>query len=200
MGDGTEVIGFQHLEGQILQLPLEPANAKAVGQGRVDVAGFGGDALLLLRAQCTQGAHVVQPVGQLHQHHADVAGHGQKHLAQVFSLGLGSVGEMDAAQLGDALHQLPHFGSEVPLDFFQAHIGVFHHVVEEPSRDHRSAGADVAQQIRHGHRMDDVGLTGGSHLLAVKLIGEIKGRRQQTLWVGGAGFALARGHMLDALP
>ena len=175
MGDGAEVIGFQHLEGQILQLPLEAANAEPVGQGRVNVAGFGGDALLLLRAQGTEGAHVVQPVSQLHQHHADVAGHRQKHLAQIFSLGLGSVGEMDAAQLGDALHQLPHLRAEVPFDLFEAHIGVFHHIVEETSGDDRRAGADVAQQIRHGHRMNDVGLPGGSHLLAVELVGEIKG-------------------------
>ena len=116
----------------------------------------------------------MQAVGQLHQHHADVAGHRQKHLAQIFSLGFGAIGEMNAAELGDALHQLPHFGSEVPFDFLEADIGVFHHVMEEASGNYRCTGTDIPQQICHGHGMDDVGLSSGSHLLAVELVSEIK--------------------------
>ncbi len=100
----AEGFRFQHLEGQILQLPLEAADAQPIGQRGVDVAGFGGDALLLLRPQRPEGAHVVQAVRQLHQHDADVAGHGQEHLAQVFRLGFGAIGEVNAAQFGDPFH------------------------------------------------------------------------------------------------
>ena len=53
-------------------------------------------------------------------------------------------------------------------------LGVFHHVVEEARGDHAGAGPDVPQQIRHRHRMADVGLTAGPHLAVVELEGEME--------------------------
>ena len=43
-----EGIGLQKLEREILQLPLEAADAEPVGQRCVDLPGLAGDALLLL--------------------------------------------------------------------------------------------------------------------------------------------------------
>ena len=138
-------LGLEDLEGQIFQLPLQPANAEAIGQGGIDLPGFPGDAQLLFGLERRDGAHVVQPVGQLDQHHPDVAGHGQKHAAQVFSLGFGVVGEVNAAELGNPLHQRPHLGTEVLFDLLSGDTGVLHHVVQEARSDHAGAGTDIAQ-------------------------------------------------------
>ncbi|MEB3242996.1 MAG: hypothetical protein VKO44_05105 [Cyanobacteriota bacterium] len=190
---------FQDLEGQILQLPLEPSDAQPIGQRGVDLARFAGDALLLLGLQGSEGAHVVQAIRQFHQHHPNVAGHGQKHPPQVFRLGLGVIGEVDAAQLGHPLHQRTHLRAEMLLKLPRCHLGVLHHIVQETSGDHGRTGPDVAQQIRHRDRMDDVGLAGGPKLALVKLEGEIKGGGQQGLGVGGAAVAGTGRHVPDAL-
>ena len=87
----------------------------------------------------------MEPIRQLHQHHSDVTGHGQEHPAQVLSLGFGAVVEVNAAQFGHTLHQLPHFGAEVLLDLVGGDIGVFHHVMQEPGRDHAGARTDIPQ-------------------------------------------------------
>ena len=191
---------FENFEGQVFQFPLEPADAQAVGQGGVDLAGFAGDALLFLRLEGREGAHVVQPIGQLHQHHPDVTGHGQEHAAQIFRLGFCFVGEVDAAKFGNPLHQGPHLSAEVALDLVGGDFGVLHHVVQEASGNHAGTGADVAQQVGDGDRMNDVGLAAGSVLALVQLVGEIKGRGQQRLGVGGAAVAagLAVAPVLDA--
>ena len=197
--DLPEGLGLQQLEGQILQLPLEPSNPEAIGQGGIDLAGFPGDALAFLLAQGTEGAHVVQAVRQLHQHHADVAGHGQEHLAQVLRLGLGAVVEMNAAEFGDALHQGPHLHPEMLLDLLRGDVGVLDHVVEEAGSDHTGARSDVTEQVCHGHRMDDVRVTAGPELALVKLEAEVEGGHQKRFRIGRAALADARRHIADAL-
>ena len=196
--DIPEGLGLEDLEGQVLQLPLEATDAQAVRQGPVDLTGFPGDALLLLGLQRPQGAHVVEAIRQLHEHHADVTGHGQEHAAQVFGLGLGLVGEVNATQLGDPLHQAPHLRAEVLLDLLGRDLGVLHHVMEETGGDHPGTRTDVPQQIGDGDRMADVGLTAGPHLAVVELKGEIEGGGQQRFGVGGAAFPSSGGNVLDA--
>ena len=197
--DLAEGLRLENLEGEVFQLPLETTDAEPIGQRRVDVAGFAGDAQLLLGLESLERAHVVQPIGQLHQHHPDVTGHGQKHAPQVLGLGLGLIGEVDASQLGDPLHQRPHLGTEMQRDLFWRDLGVLHHIVQEAGGDHGGAGTDVAQQISHRHRMDDVGLAAGPELALMQLIGEIKRRGQQGLGVGGAALAGAGGDVAHAV-
>ena len=191
-------LGLEDLEGQILEFPLQSTNAKAIGQGGVDLPGFAGYALLLLGLEGTEGAHVVEPVGQLNQHHPDVTGHRQEHPAQVFRLGFGVVREMDAAELGDALHQGPHLRPKMLLDFLGDDVGVLDNVVEEARRNHPRTRADIAQQIRHRDRMNDVGLTGGPELTLVELVGKIERRGQKRFPIGGAAVPGTWGSILDA--
>ena len=198
--DFAEGVGLQDLEGQVLQFPLQPSDAEAVGQGAIDLARFPGDALLLLGLERPEGAHVVEAIGQLHQHHPDVAGHGQEHAPQVLRLGFRFVGEVDASEFGDPLHQSAHLGAEMLLNLLRGDLRVLHHVVEETGGDHAGAGADVPQQIGHRHRVADVGLTAGPHLAVVELESEMEGRRQQPFGVGGAAVSGAGGHVLDAAP
>ena len=97
--------GSSALKHEVLELPLELPDAQPLGQRRVDLGGLARDALLLLDGQGTQGAHVVQPVGELDEHHADVFGHGQEHLADVLRLLLLVGSGAELGQLGDAVDE-----------------------------------------------------------------------------------------------
>ena len=138
-------LGFQQLERQILELPFEPSDTKTIGEGGIDLAGLPSNPLALFFLQGTNGAHVVDPIRQLHQHNPNVTGHRHKHPAQIFGLCLGAVVEMNATKLGDPLHQLTHFRAEMLLDLLERYIGVFHHIVEEARRDHWSTRSDITQ-------------------------------------------------------
>ena len=197
--DLPERLRLQQLEGQVLQFPFESPDAQAVGQGGVDLAGLPGDALALLLLERPQRPHVVEPVGQFHQHHPDITGHRQKHPPQVLGLGLGAVVEVNAAQFRHPLHQLAHLRTEMQLDLVGGDVGVLHHVVQEPGRDHAGAGTDVPQQIGNGNGVNDVGITTGPELALVQLKPEIKGRHQQGFWIRRAARPQARWNVEDAL-
>ena len=197
--DLAEGLRFENLEGEIFEFPLEATDAEPIGQRRVDIAGFAGNALLLLGLEGPEGAHVVQPIGQLHQHHPDVTGHGQEHAPQVLGLGLGLVGEVNASQLGDPLHQGAHLGTEMQLDLLGCDLGVLHDIVQEAGSNHGSAGPDVAQQVCDRHRMNDVRLAAGPELALMQLVGEIKSRSQQGLGVDRAALAVAGRDMANAI-
>ena len=77
-------------------------------------------------------------------------------------------------------------------------VGVLDHVVEKPGGNHAGAGADIAQQVGHRHRVNDVGLATGAHLAVVELEGEIKGGRQQGVAIGRTGGARRGEALVDA--
>ena len=85
-GEAPVGLRLERLEAEVLELPLELPDAQPLGERGVDLGGLAGDALLLLDRQGAQGAHVVEPVGELDEHHADVLRHGQEHLADVLRL------------------------------------------------------------------------------------------------------------------
>ena len=101
-------LGVQRGEGEVLELPAHLLHAEAVGQGRVDVEGLLGRAALLPLGHDGEGAHVVQPVGQLDEQDPPVVGHGHEHLADGGGL-LGLLGvELEAVELGDAVDHPGH--------------------------------------------------------------------------------------------
>ena len=141
------LVGIELLKGALLQLGLHPMDAQAVGQGGVDVHGLLGDASTLGLLEMMQGAHIVQAVGELDQHHPDVLGHGDEHLAKIFSL-LVLVGvKLNLRELGDAVHhegdlmakELPHlvYGGQ----------GVLHGVMQEPGGDARFVEPQLGEQV-----------------------------------------------------
>ena len=103
---------------------------------------------------------------------------------------------MDPAQLGDPLHQGPHFGAEVGLDLIGGDAGVLDHVVQEAGGDHPCTGAGLPQQIGYGNRMDDIGLARGPQLALVVAVGVIEGAGEQQLGIRRAAVVLARRHVL----
>ncbi len=103
-------------ERQVLQLTADDAHAQPMSNGRINVESFAGDALLLLRFQIFQRPHVVQTVGELDQHDANIIDHGQKHLADVFGLARLGSHHVQPANFGDAFHQPRNFNTEALLD------------------------------------------------------------------------------------
>jgi hypothetical protein len=97
-----------------------------------------GDPLALLRLPDeVQRAHVVQPVGQLHQQNAHVLGDGQDEAAagsprtDVLRLSL----QLQPGQLGDALHQLGDLGPEQAGDVVGGGPGVLDNVMQQRGDD-----------------------------------------------------------------
>ena len=147
-GDLLVFFGVQVAESQIVQTPFDLPNPQPVSQGRVDIQGFLSDTPPLFRGQGVQGPHVVQPVGQLDQHHADVLGHGHQHLTEAFSVNgvlvvggtLGIPGGF--AELGVYPGQLGHTVDQgadlLPVpgpDFFQGNAAVFYDIMKQGRDD-----------------------------------------------------------------
>ena len=98
-------LGVQVAQRVVLELALHPVDAEAVRQRRVDVERLLRDLVLPLGRQVSERAHVVRAVGELDQDDADVARHREEHLAEVLRLLLLAAGEVDLADLGDAVDQ-----------------------------------------------------------------------------------------------
>ena len=122
-------------EGQILQLFAHFLHAHAPGQRRIDVERLLGDALARGRRHELQRAHVVQPVGELDQEHADVVGDRQQELAQVFGLLGLARDQFQPLQLGQALDQRADLVPEHLVDLGARRLGVLDGVVQQRRHD-----------------------------------------------------------------
>ena len=157
-------------ERQVLQLVLHLLHTHALRQRRIDVHRFRGDApAFVMVVQEFQRAHVVQPVGQLDQQHADVLGHRQDQLAEVFRLLRMLRLQLDAIELGDAVDQARHLGAEQTLDVGDGGAGVFDGVVQQRRDDRRGIQPVVGEDAGHFKRMREVGVAIGAGLRAVRL-------------------------------
>ena len=187
-------------EGKVVQPPLEIPDSQPVGQRRINLQRFLGDALPLLPGQGAQRLHVVQAVCQLDQDHPYVLGHGHQHLAQALGIDGGRIrrpknvplgkrlfripsglvtvggrhirGEVHSGQLGNPVHQRGDLPSETGLDLAEGHPAVLDHIVEQGGHDGGSIQAQISQGIRCRQWMSDVGLAGLPELSPVALLGE----------------------------
>ena len=167
--------GVQIMQAAILQLFLDVQDAKAVGDGGVHLHGFAGlIAALLLRPSVT-GAHIMQPVAQLDDHHADIAAHGQQHLAQVLGLQLLDVGELDLGQLGHAVHQQCHFLAKGGFQVVQRSGGILHYVMQQSGGNALGVHAQIQHQPGDCQRVADIGLAAAAAHAVVGVIGQLVG-------------------------
>ena len=102
-----------------------------MGERRIDLERLFGFLQLLLLAKKRQRAHVVQAIGKLDHDHANVLGHREDHLAIVLGLGLFARGKLDLRELGDALHEYAHLGTEALLNLVDSRLGVFDDIVQQ---------------------------------------------------------------------
>lgn len=139
LGDLLVLVGLEVTEGQVLQLPLDMPDAQAVGQRRVDIEDFPGDAVALFLVGVLHRANGAGALGQLDQGDANVVDHRHQHLAQVLHLRLGTqhhgMARIEAgADRGHAQHaldQLGHHRPEMLVDRFQGDLAFPHASIDD---------------------------------------------------------------------
>ena len=123
--------------------------------------------LLGLLLDVAQGAHVVQPVGELDDQHPDVARHRDDHLAD--GLGLRGVAVLDLVELGHAVDELGDLVAEVRAQLLEGVRRVLDGVVQQRGDQGRLGHADVGEDRGDRERVGDVGVAALAHLGAVHL-------------------------------
>ena len=168
--DAGARVRMQLGEGEVLELVLHPVHADALGERDIDVHRLARDApALVVALDEMQRAHVVQPVGELDQQHADVLGHREHELAEILRL-LGLVRlHFDARQLGDAVDQPGDLGAEQPLDVVERRDRVLDRVVQQAGNDRGGVELHLREQARDLDRMREIRVARGAQLRAVRL-------------------------------
>ena len=115
----------------------------------------------------------MEPVGELHQQHADVAGHRQDELLEVLRLRRFLRHEVELVELGHPVDQLRNIGAEAHFDVADVDLGVFHHIMQQARNDGHLVEAHISQQVRNPDRMGVISLAGIALLGAVMLYGKI---------------------------
>ena len=162
-------------EGEVFELAAHLAHAQAMGERSVDVEGFASNTLLLLRREMLKRAHVVQAIGQLDQHHAHIADHGQQHLANVFRLAIFAVGELNLVDLGHALDDVLNLLAKFCANLLGLGLRVFDCVVQQTSSDGGRIELHLRQNERDFKRVQNKRLARGPHLALVMFETEIPG-------------------------
>jgi hypothetical protein len=159
----------QVAERVVLELALDPVDAEAVRERRVDVERLLRDLGLALRLEGAERPHVVRAVGELHEDDADVARHREQHLPEVLGLLLLARGEADLADLRDAVDERRDLGPEELADLVERRERVLDGVVQEPGDDARHVEPHLGDDAGDVQRMREVRLAGGAALPFVHL-------------------------------
>ena len=162
----------QGREGEVLELPLEGVDAEPVRERRVDLERLLGLLDLLRLGHVRERAHVVQPVRELDDQHADVARHRDDQLAVVLGLVLLLAVEVDLRQLGDAVNQRGDLAAEEALDVVEAGAGVLDGVVHQGGGDRGAVEPEPGADARAAEGVGDERLARVADLRAVPVVGE----------------------------
>ena len=124
------------------------------GKRRIEVHRLAGDTPAPRRLlDVMQGAHVVQPVGELDQQHPDVRRHRQHQLAQILRF-LGAFGlDLEPGQLGHAIDQSGDILAEHAGDLVAGRVGVLQRVVQQAGHDRGGIELHLGQDTGHLHRV-----------------------------------------------
>jgi hypothetical protein len=185
-GDVLVDVRLEMAERQVFELPLDLPDAETGRQRRIDVHCLLGHPFALLRRAGVQGPHVVQPVGQLDQHHADVVSHRQEHLAHALGphrlaihrhldevtmlVEPGHLGE-----LGHPVDEPRHLRAEPGLKILDRDGRVLSDVVQQRGGDGGGVELELGQRLCNGHRMGDVGVTRLAVLTGVRILSKLEG-------------------------
>ena len=123
----------------------------------------------------------MQPVGELHQQHADVVAEREQELAQVLGGALVLRLRLDLAELGHAVDQPRDVLAEQLLDLLGSRERVLDRVVEDRGDDRLVVELQVGEDAGDLDRMAEIGVADGAHLGAVRLHREDVGAVDQPL-------------------
>jgi hypothetical protein len=168
-------VGIQCAEAEIFQLQFDGVQAQPFGDRCVNLQRFTRGAPPFDRRHGPQRAHVVHPVGEFHHDDADVAHHGQKHLAKAFGLGLLAVLELKLIELADPVDEFGHHLAEEGGDLRLRGGRVLDDVVQD--RRHQGVGIkpQVGENVGHRDRMGDIGFAGNPLLSLMFFCAEFVG-------------------------
>ena len=139
-------VGLKLPERQRLHLGHHLVHADPLGERRVDIHRLARDpAALVLRRDVMERAHVVQPVGELDQQHADVVAEREQELAQILGGALVLRLRLDLAELGDAVDQARDVLAEQLLDFLGRGERILDRVVEDGGDDRLVVELEVGE-------------------------------------------------------
>ena len=152
-------VRIQILETEVFQLLIQRVQAQTIGDGRIDVHRFAGDALALFFGNGIERAHIVQAIGEFDQNDAHISRHRHQHLAEVFRLRVRQRVELELVQFAQAIHQFGHGLAELLGDLFDADVGVFRHVMQQSSGDGLRVQVQRGQDAGNGDGVGDVWIT-----------------------------------------
>ncbi len=156
-------------------------HADPLGQRRVNIHRLARDPpALVLRRNVVKRAHVVQPVGELDEQHADVVAQRQQELAQIFRrsfvLGLG----LDLAELGHSVDQPGDVLAEQFLDLLRGRERVLDGVVEDRGDDRLVVELEVGEDSGDFDRVAEIGVARRPHLRSMRFHREDVGAVDQS--------------------
>ena len=111
----------------------------------------------------------MQTVGQLDEDDADVASHGEQHLAEIFRLLLFLGFELDLANLAHAIDELSNLLTEIVGDLLLGGLGIFYYVVENGGGDRLRIQTHARKYARNLQRVMDIWLAATPQLTFVRL-------------------------------
>jgi hypothetical protein len=122
---------------------------------------------LLIPSRLAERAHVVHPIGQLHENHANVVDHREEHLAKILGLPLLGGRKRNRADLGDALDDVGHLRTEQLVNPFDGRQRIFDDVVQQAGRNGHGIELEVDEELGDGQGVNKVGLARMAHLAPV---------------------------------
>ena len=161
---------FEGRKAEVLELVFDLADAEAMGERSVDVERLlGSTSTFPILIDGPNGAHVVQPVGQLDQQDAEVLRHRHEHLAHRCGLLRLLRIEVDPLELRNPIDDRGHVRAERRIEVVECDTRVLHHVVQDRGRERHIVHAELGQNHGDGERMGDVGLAGLPALILVRI-------------------------------
>ena len=170
--DRAAPLRVQHAKGKVLKLLAHPVHPHAPGEGRIDIHRLARLLYLLFRALILDRAHIVQPVGELHQDHPEIARHGDQELAEILRLLGLRTRKLKVGQLGHAIDKLGDVPAEALLHIGVRGTRVLHSIVQERGDDRRIVEPLFGQQCRNRHRMREIGLARMPRLTRMHFLAE----------------------------
>ena len=117
----------------------------------------------------------MQAVGKLDDDHADIARHGEKHLAQVERLLLVHAVDLDVGELGHAVDELGNSWAKDACHIIKRRLGVLHRIVKERCTHHVAVHVELGQDDGHLDGMVDIHLARAALLLRMLFGGKTVG-------------------------